>query len=124
VSYDVRVAPDVDQDVVDLVSIDAKAAREALRLILALRDDPWLGDDPRERYHLLPLRDCRRLRFDWPGWPEKPRFRIVYRNEPSDGAPEVVRVWAVGPRDGLIAYGRAAARITRERSREARRWRR
>ena len=120
-SYDVRVEPDVDKDVADLVSLDADVAREALRLVLALRANPWLGDDPRERYDLLPLRDCRRLRFDRPDWPGKPRFRIVYRNEPHDGAPEVVRVWAIGPRDELTAYARAAARITRERARQSRR---
>ncbi|MBA2461330.1 MAG: type II toxin-antitoxin system RelE/ParE family toxin [Actinobacteria bacterium] len=120
-SYDVRVEPAVDEDVGDLVREDRGAARAALSLMLALRDDPWLGEELRERYNLRPLKDCRRIRFDRDDWQGKPRYRLVYRNEPEDGAPGVVRVWSLGPRQGLIAYSRAAARITRERARGHRR---
>lgn len=114
-SYEVRAEPAVSEDLAELAAEDRDAAREALRLMLALRDDPWLGDELRERYNLRPLRDCRRISFDRPGWEGKPRYRLVYRNEPNDGAPGLVRVWAIGPRDRLVAYARAAARITRER---------
>ena len=51
--------------------------------MLALRDDPWLGDDLRERYNLRPLKGCRRIRFDREGWQGRPRYRLVYRNEPE-----------------------------------------
>jgi hypothetical protein len=121
VSYEVRAEPAVGEDIVELGERDSEAAREALRLMLALRDDPWLGDELRERYNLRPLANCRRISFDSPGWVGKPRFRLVYRNEPSDGVPALVRIWAVGARSDLVAYARAAARITRERSRAVRR---
>ena len=79
------------------------------------------GEELRERYSLRSLIDRRRIAFDRPDWGAKPRFQLVYRNEPSDGAPGLVRVWAVGPRGRLVAYARAAARITRERARPRRR---
>jgi hypothetical protein len=121
VSYEVKAEPAVNEDIAELAAEDRGAAREALRLMLALRDDPWLGDELRERYNLRPLADCRRIRFDRPDWEDKPRYRLVYRNEPSDGAPELVRVWSVGPRGRLVGYARAAARITRERAQRRRR---
>ena len=86
-----------------------------------LRDNPWAGDDLWERYKLRPVERCRKLRFDVPGWRGKPRYRIVYRNEPIDGAPGLVRVWAAGPRSGLVAYARAATRITRAEATRRRR---
>jgi hypothetical protein len=116
VSYEVRAEPAVNDDLAELTAEDRGAAREALRLMLTLREDPWLGDELRERYNLRPLLHCRRIGFDRPDWEGKPRFRLVYRNEPTDGAPGLVRVWAVGPRDRLVVYARAAARITRERA--------
>ena len=115
-SYEVKAEPAVSEDLAELAALDRDAAREALRGTLALRDDPRLGDELRERYNLRPLRDCRRISFDRPGWEGKPRYLLVYRNEPSDGAPGLVRVWAIGPRDRLVAYTRATARITRERA--------
>ncbi len=118
--YDVRVEPEVDADVAELVKEDRRAARAALSLMLSLRDDPWLGEELREGYNLRPLKDCRRIRFDRDDWQGKPRYRLVYRNEPTDGAPSVVRVWSLGHREGLIAYTRAAARIARERARKRR----
>ena len=33
------------------------------------------------------LSNCRRVRFDIPTHKAKPRFRLIYRNEPTDGAP-------------------------------------
>jgi hypothetical protein len=121
VTYEVRAEPAVNEDIAELAAEDREAAREALRLMLALRDDPWLGDELRERYNLRPLLDCRRITFDRPDWEGKPRYRHAYRNEPRDGAPGFVRVWAVGRRDRLVAYARAAARTTRERAQQRRR---
>jgi hypothetical protein len=115
VSYEVKAEPAVSEDLAELAAEDRDAAREALRGMLALRDDPWLGDELRERYNLRPLRDCRRISFDRPGWEGKPRYRLVYR-EPNDRAPGLVRVWAIDPRDRLVAYARATARMTRERA--------
>lgn len=120
-SYQVKAEPEVSTDLDELAETDPDLIEVAIRVMLDLRDDPWLGGELRERYNVRPLRDCRRIRFDLPDWKDRPRFRLVYRNEPSDGAPGLVRVWSVGPRAGLIAYARSAARMTRDQARERRR---
>ncbi len=56
------------------------------------------------------LADCRRIRFDIETHKGKPRFRLIYRNEPSDGAPARCLWLAVGPRAGLRAHHRAQQR--------------
>lgn len=68
----------------------------------------------RERFILRVLGECHRIRFDRPDWIEKPRYRLVYRNEPSDGAPALARIIAVGTREALAAYRPAAARLGSE----------
>lgn len=120
-SYPVRAEPAVADDLAELVETDRALGKVAVQLMLELRDNPWLGDELRERYNLRQVAGCRRLRFDLPGWEGKPRYRLVYRNEPSDGAPGLVRVWALGPRTELIAYARAAARLRRSEFEERRR---
>ncbi len=49
-----------------------------------------------------------------PDWRDKPRYRVVYRNEPEDGVVEVVAVIAVGLRERLTIYREAAARLREE----------
>jgi hypothetical protein len=49
--------------------------------------------------------------FDPPSSKGKPRFRLVYRNDPDDGSIAVISVLAIGPRSGLAAYRRAATRL-------------
>jgi hypothetical protein len=122
--YRVRAEPEVGADLRKLAEVDEQLVDRAIELMSELRDNPWLGDDLWERYNMRPIKDCRKLRFDAPGWDGKPRYRIVYRNEPLDGAPGLVRVWAVGPRDELVAYSRATARITRSEAQSRRRSRR
>ena len=117
----VAIEPEVSDDLRRLAAVDEELVDVAIRLMLALRDDPWTGEDLRECYNLRAIKDCRKLRFDLPGWKGKPRYRLVYRNEPLDGAPGLVRIWSLGPRDDLIAYGRAATRITRAAASERRR---
>jgi hypothetical protein len=111
--YRVAAEPEVSDDLRELVGVDDRLVDVAIALMGELRDDPWKGDDLWERYNLRSIKDCRKLYFDLEDWKGKPRFRIVYRNEPLDGAPGLVRIWAVGPREDLIAYARAATRITR-----------
>jgi hypothetical protein len=48
--------------------------------------------------------------FDEEGWKRKPRFRLVFRNEPDDGAVARVTVLSIGPRADLAAYRAAASR--------------
>ncbi len=118
--YTVRAQPEVSDDLRELGRVDGALIDVAIQLMGELRDNPWLGDDLFERYNLRAIKDCRKLRFDLPDWEGKPRYRIIYRNEPIDGAPGLVRVWAIGPREKLIAYTRTAARITRAEARERR----
>lgn len=66
------------------------------------------------------LKGCRKLRFDEPGWRGKPRFRIVYRNEPTDGAPALSVILAIGRRDRMIAYAKAARRVKEQAALEGR----
>lgn len=53
---------------------------------------------------------CRRVRFDVPTYDGKPRFRLIYRNEPSDGAPAECHWLAIAPRSGLRAHRKAQQR--------------
>ncbi|HET7043819.1 MAG TPA: hypothetical protein VFI37_03125 [Gaiellaceae bacterium] len=92
-----------------------------IKLAAELRENPWLGERMRERFNLRVLGECRRIRFDRPDWTSKPRYRIVYRNEPSDGAPAVARILAIGERERLAAYRSAAARVGSEQRRRRRR---
>lgn len=119
--YSVRAEPEVSNDLRELGNVDERLVDAAISLLGELRDDPWLGDDLWERYNMRAIKDCRKLRFDVPDRPGKPRYRIVYRNEPLDGAPGLVRIWAIGPRADLVAYARAATRITRAEAQERRR---
>jgi hypothetical protein len=89
----------------DLRQIDDDAVvAAAIRLAGELRENPWLGERMRERYNLRVLASCRRILFDAPGWEGKPRYRLVYRNEP-------VRLMAVGTRESLAAYRASATRL-------------
>lgn len=65
----------------------------------------------RSRLGLQELRECRRIAFDRSDWKGKPRYRLIYRNEPSDGAPHVVAILAATERENLGAYRRAQPRL-------------
>lgn len=61
-----------------------------------------------------------KVRFDVPSWHGKPRYRLVYRNEPTDGAVSVMVVLAIARRDNTIAYAQASARLARRTASEQR----
>lgn len=44
--------------------------------------------------------DCRRVRFDVPGREGKARFRLIYRNQRTDGAAAECQWLTVAPRAG------------------------
>lgn len=98
----------------DIPRLDPAAQRAAVEVVAELYNNPYLGDETFEE-HEIPLPDCRKVRFDAPdenGRPRKqPRYRLVYRNDPSDGSVAVVAVIAIGARKNLIAYRTAKARI-------------
>jgi hypothetical protein len=112
-TYPVKLSDDAVADVRALP--DREVQLGALRAARELGENPHLGDQLRNRLRIGDLSTCRVVRFDRPGWRKKPRFRLVYYNDPDDGSIAVVRVIAVGLRAQLEAYRAAAARLRRER---------
>jgi len=94
----------------DANGLDECLKREVARIVVDLHGNPHhgelMGDQPPRV-----LKGCRKIRFDEPGWKGKPRYRFVYRNEPDDGAPAKSVVLAIGRRDRMIAYAKAARRV-------------
>lgn len=114
--YPVRVLDEIkDLDVPELLAVDPGLGRVLAKLVRDLHFDPWLGQEMRERLRLEVLKDCRKVSFDLPSRRAKPRFRLVYRNDPSDGSIALITVIAAGPRADLEAYRRAATRLGHQR---------
>ena len=114
----VTFADGVRDDVASLVaSTDDEASalelsalkRRIAELLVECKANPYLGELMGAGRH-PELAGCRRVRFDIPAHRGKPRFRLIYRNEPSDGAPAECRWLAVAPRAGLRAHRRASQR--------------
>jgi hypothetical protein len=93
----VTFAKGVLDDVADLTATVAeddqarKDEAEALKrriaeLLVECKGNPFIGEFMGPGLH-PELANCRRVRFDIPARKGKPRFRLIYRNEPSDGAP-------------------------------------
>ena len=82
--------------------LEDEARRAIALLVVELHANPWLGEPMDDRPPRV-LRGCRKVRFDAEGRRGKPRFRLVYRNEPSDGAVGVMVVLAIGERRNTIA---------------------
>lgn len=94
-SYAVEVLDEVkDIDMPELLDIDRALGRVVAELVRDLHDDPSLGREMRERMRLVVLKDCRKISFDVPSHDGKPRFRLVYRNQPNDGSIAVITVLA------------------------------
>lgn len=117
----IELAEGVKGDIAELAALpddaDSKQQEdvEALKrriaeLFLECEDNPHAGDLMRAGRH-PELADCRRIRFDIDGHKGKPRFRLIYRNEPEDGAPAKCMWIAVGPRAGLRPHRRAVQRV-------------
>lgn len=110
-----RLWPEARDDITALPTRALQLA--AVRTISSLQDNPWAGAELRERFRVGDLRGFRRVAFDESARADRPRYRVVYRNEPDDGTIEVVAVIAVGRRERLAAYREAAARLRAERRR-------
>lgn len=88
--------------------IDALKRRIA-ELFMECKSNPHAGELMGVGRH-PELADCRRIRFDIETHKGKPRFRLIYRNEPSDGAPAKCLWLAIGPRARLHAHRKAQQR--------------
>ncbi len=86
--------------------------RRISELLVECRANPYIGELMGSGRH-PELADCRRVRFDVPSYKGRPRFRLIYRNDPSDGAPAECRWLAVAPRSGLRAHRKATQRSRR-----------
>ena len=117
-SYRVDLSGEAQADIDSLPDRESKLA--AVRVALALRDDPYFGKALRNRIRIGDLSSCRGVAFDRPDWKDKPRFRLVYRSGPDDASIEVVQVLAIGLRTQLEVYKRAAERLRRELRRRLR----
>jgi hypothetical protein len=94
----------------DANRLDVGLRREIARIVVDLHRNPYLGELMGDKPPRV-LRGCRKIRFDEPKWKGKPRYRLVYRNEPVDGAPAMAVVLAIGRRDRMLAYAMAARRV-------------
>ena len=113
-SYLVSVLREVkDEDIPALPDDDVRLA--AAQIVRSLYSEPRIGDPMRERYNLRILAGCRKVLFDKESWEGKPRFRLVFRNEPGDEAVDRVTVLSIGPRADLAAYKQAAGRLGAQR---------
>jgi hypothetical protein len=86
--------------------------RRIAELLIECKGNPFIGELMGRGLH-PELANCRRVRFDIPSYKGKPRFRLLYRNEPTDGAPAECRWLTVAPRSGLQAHRRARQRSKR-----------
>ena len=102
----------------DIHTLSAQLRREVVRLFVTLEQNPYLGREMWVVRGFEVLTDCRSIKFDTPGRKGKPRYRLVYRNEPDEGAIAVVCVLAVGERKQMTAYKQARARLHARRRQE------
>lgn len=95
---------------------DDDARLAAAQIVRSLYSEPRIGAPMRGRYNLRVLAGCRKVLFDTDGWEGKPRFRLVFRNEPGDEAVDRrVTVLSIGPRSELAAYEQVAGRLGAQR---------
>lgn len=103
----------------DANELDEALKREVARIVVELHSNPHHGEPMGDKPPRV-LKGCRKIRFDEAAWKGKPRYRFVYRNEPTDGAPATSVVLAIGRRDRMIAYAKAARRVREQAAQEGR----
>jgi hypothetical protein len=101
----------------DANQLDQTLKREVARIVVELHGNRHHGELMGDRPPRV-LKGCRKVRFDAPDWRGKPRYRFVYGNEPSDGAAATSVVLAIGRRDRMIAYAKAARRVKEQAAQE------
>ncbi len=91
-------------------AVEAEALKRRIaELLVECKDNPFIGELMGPGLH-PELSNCRRVRFDISSHKGKPRFRLIYRNEPTDGAPAECHWLTISPRAGLQAHRRAQQR--------------
>ena len=116
----VELADGVRGDIAELTALPTEARpaeraevdalkRRMAALFLECEANPHAGELMGAGRH-RELANCRRIRFDIETHKGKPRFRLIYRNEPTDGAPAKCLWLAIGPRAGLRAHRKAQQR--------------
>jgi hypothetical protein len=94
--------------------VEAEALKQRIvELLVECKGNPFLGELMGSGLH-PELANCRRVRFDIPSYSGKPRFRLIYRNEPTDGASAECHWLTVAPRSGLRAHRKARQRLRRD----------
>lgn len=107
-SYRLELIPEAR---LDIHALPVELRKQVVRLLVALEQNPYLGREMRVVRGFEVLIDCRSIKFDASGRKGKPRYRLVYRNEPDEGAIAVICVLAVGARKQMTAYKQARARL-------------
>jgi hypothetical protein len=93
---------------------EAEALKQRIAdLLVECKGNPFLGEVMGPGLHPK-LANCRRVRFDIRSYSGKPRFRLIYRNEPTDGAPAECHWLTIAPRTGLRAHRKARQRLRRD----------
>lgn len=105
----------------DANGLDEPLKREVARIVVELHGNPHHGELMGDKPPRV-LKGCLKVRFDELGWKQKPRYRFVYRHEPSDGAPAKSVILAIGRRDRMIAYAKAARRVKEQAALEGQSW--
>jgi hypothetical protein len=83
--------------------------RRIAELLVECKGNAFIGELMGPGLH-PELANCRRVRFDIPTHKAKPRFRLIYRNQPTDGAPAECHWLTIAPRAGLRAHRKARQR--------------
>jgi hypothetical protein len=110
VTVEVKPWPQVNDD---LRALPTDTLRwQALRYIVQLRNEPFLGRPLREHPLLGNLSDCRKIFLD-EHHDADPRWRIIYRLLPNTENPDIAEVIIIGPRDKGVVYTDAAERLGR-----------
>lgn len=90
--------------------VEAEALKRRIaELLVECKANPFIGELMGRGLH-PELAGCRRIRFDVPEHRGKPRFRLIYHNQPTDGAPAQCQWLTVAPRAGLRAHRKAQQR--------------
>jgi hypothetical protein len=97
----------------DFTALPSEALRRrVLQLLVDLRTKPYLGQKLVDHPTLGDLSDCRKVYFDATKT-QSPRFRIVYRLQPTETAPTSIDIVVIGQRGNAAVYHEALRRLGR-----------